>query len=176
MNGINTCTQKTVVLEKRWGLKSSGIDRKKYLGCWQLTWWSSNLNYWNVPLILSAVLNFIVNSRSTFNVCLPSTTASFVTRAQRSSSDVVTQCFSMLRDQRSGFTLTEFLLVKNCCTAKLNFFISKFQFCLKTGFMFLNKKLSLPFEIRWIPPPGWVWMISMSTDNGMKCMLTQTVM
>lgn len=56
------------------------------------------------------------------------------------------------------------------------FFLSKFQFCSKTGFMFLNKKLSLPFEIRRIPPPGWVWMISMSTDNGMKCMLTQTVM
>ena len=69
---------------------------------------------------------------------MPSTTASFVPRAQRSSSEYpsyfVTQCFSQLRDQRfplspscpwSGFTLTG---SKKCYAAKLHLIIKKFQF------------------------------------------------
>lgn len=144
MNGINTCTKKNSSTGKTMRTQVFWHRQKKIPGLLTV-----NLMKFKFELLKRtsdtqcSILLSIAPARS-----LPSTTASFVTRAQRSSSDFVTQCFSMLRDQRSGFTLTEFLLVKNCCTAKLNFFISKFQFCLKTGFMFLNKKLSLPFEIR----------------------------
>lgn len=136
MNGINTCTKKNSSTGKTMRTQVFWHRQKKIPGLLTV-----NLMKFKFELLKRtsdtqcSILLSIAPARS-----LPSTTASFVTRAQRSSSDVVTQCFSMLRDQRSGFTLTEFLLVKNCCTAKLNFFFIKVSILLEDWFYVFKQK------------------------------------